>query len=147
MLFIGLPLTLIVSIDFKKRLRKEIILAPTTAAWVGLLVAQIVAWAKFFSYRRVIRGLHLTSALQVIENPSTLLLTPVKGRNTVHCSLTPSLCLINRFVMTVMALIWFFYLGIFLKVYVLYDRVSWVQISPVSLAPFVLCYCFELLTE
>jgi hypothetical protein len=39
MLSIGLPLTLIISIDFKKRLRPEIILAPTTAAWVGFLVA------------------------------------------------------------------------------------------------------------
>jgi hypothetical protein len=39
MLTVGLPGTLITSIDFKKNLRAEIILAPTTAAWVGYIIA------------------------------------------------------------------------------------------------------------
>lgn len=39
MLTVGLPATLITSIDFKKNLRAEIILAPVTAAWAGFLIA------------------------------------------------------------------------------------------------------------
>jgi hypothetical protein len=39
MLTVGLPATLITSIDFKKNLRAEIILAPVTVAWAGFLVA------------------------------------------------------------------------------------------------------------
>jgi len=45
-----------------------------------------------------------------------------------------------------MPLITFLYLGVLLKVYVL-KSVTWVQISPVSLAPFVLCYGYELSCE
>lgn len=49
--------------------------------------------------------------------------------------------------MIVMPLITFLVLGILLKVYFLKEKVTWVQISPVSLAPFVLIYGWELFRE
>lgn len=49
--------------------------------------------------------------------------------------------------MIVMPLLSFLYLGIFLKVYILPAKVSWVKTSPVSLLPFFLIYIYELIVE
>ena len=46
-----------------------------------------------------------------------------------------------------MLLITFLILGVLLKVYFFKDKVTWVQMSPISLAPFVLVYGWELFVE
>ena len=46
MLTIGMPVMLIVKIDFKIKLNEKVVFAPVAALWAGYIVAQIVAWAK-----------------------------------------------------------------------------------------------------
>ena len=53
----------------------------------------------------------------------------------------------GRFVLIVMALLTFFYLGFFMKVYVLGDLVTYTQLSPLNLGPLCLVYLYELIKE
>lgn len=142
MLTIGLPIMLIAKIDFKKELKPWAVMLPITFAWAGYIVAQVYAWIQIGTFHKRLR--HLDQSSLTKQHP--LLKIPLRGLNTVHCSLVPVSTMINRFVMFVMPLITFLYLGVLLKVYVL-KSVTWVQISPVSLAPFVLCYGYELSCE
>ena len=71
----------------------------------------------------------------------------VRGRNAKHCSLYTFGSFINRFAMMNMIGLTFMYLGFFLKVYVLTDQVTYLQIAPISVSPLLLMYAFEMLTE
>ena len=41
----------------------------------------------------------------------------------------------------------FLFLGIFLKVYVLEDKITYLQIAPVSIGPVILMYLYEMCSE
>ena len=41
----------------------------------------------------------------------------------------------------------FLYLGFFIKIYVLEDDVTYLQMAPVSVTPLILMYAFEMISE
>ena len=41
----------------------------------------------------------------------------------------------------------FVYLAFFLKIYVLYDSVTYLQLAPLAVAPLLLMYAYEMLSE
>ena len=80
-----------------------------------------------------------------IEKDQEVLQKAIRGRQAVHCSLIPLSSFTHRFALTMMVLFSFLYLGIFLKVYVLGENISWVMISPVCIGPLIILYLFELI--
>jgi hypothetical protein len=68
----------------------------------------------------------------------------VKGRNTVHCKSIKESELVSPFHVGIIIVLFFFYLGVFLKVYVLYDLTSFTALSPISFVPFWILYGKEL---
>ena len=71
----------------------------------------------------------------------------VRGRNTKHCSLYTFDSFVNRFAMMNMLGLSFVYLAFFLKIYILNDQVSYLQLAPIGVAPLLLMYLYEMCTE
>ena len=71
----------------------------------------------------------------------------MRGRNTKHCSLYTFDSFVNRFAMMNMLGLSFVYLAFFLKIYVLHDQVTYLQLAPLGVAPLLLMYAYEMITE
>ena len=71
----------------------------------------------------------------------------IHGRNAKHCSLYSFGSFVNRFAMMNMVGLTFMYLGVFLKVYVLGDSVTFLKMAPVSVGPLLLMYLYEMICE
>jgi hypothetical protein len=170
MVLVGLPTLLVVSSDFDKKLSLKALMIPITTAWGLLIVAQIYAWYRACAYHKRVITLHLTHSSYKLDekekaepqkpsyiirpSPTTLIpiskhffQNPVKGRNAKHCSLYTFGSFINRFAMANMLGLSFMYLGFFLKIYILEDKVTYLQMAPISISPLILMYLFEMASE
>ena len=70
----------------------------------------------------------------------------LKGRTAKHCSKFQKSDFTNRFIFYSTIIAFSFYLGIFIKVYII-NKISFTWLSPISFAPFIVFYWKELITE
>lgn len=61
MLTVGLPLTLIIKFDFKKKINQKIVLAPITVAWVVYIFTFIIVGLKIIAFHKEATTLHLNT--------------------------------------------------------------------------------------
>ena len=173
LVFIGGPCLLIASQDFDQKLSQQILMLPITVSWGLLMLAQLYAWYRINKYHKRVIRLHLTHPLYRLDDntaeteimkrgqfpkstpsPGTFMQITkqfyqkaVRGRNAKHCSLYTFGSFVNRFAMMNMVGLTFMYLGFFLKIYVLDDSITYLQLAPLSIGPLILMYLYEMICE
>lgn len=154
--FIILPILLIVNEEQELHLSPRILLIPTTAAWVLLMLALFFIFRKIGRYHKIVTTLHLT---QRQYQGGSSVGTP-KGRNTAHCTKYNKSQFTVRFLISLIWALLGAYFGIFVKIYVLdwlqelaekreagSFEFKWIYASAISFGPSFLLYAIELIGE
>eukprot|EP00347_Sterkiella_histriomuscorum_P001426 403372083 len=121
----------------------RLILAPISIAWIGLLVVFLINVYKARKYYKDVRYLRSQDCYKLLSGQ----MSNIKGRNTKDCFLYQKKEFVNRFILSAIATLFFFYFGIFLKIYILQDRITFTQISPISFGPGLIIYLAELIVS
>ncbi|CDW90048.1 UNKNOWN [Stylonychia lemnae] len=126
----------IYQLDFDIR----VILAPITLAWAVLMIILIVMISQVSYYFKQVQNLHNQEPYKLLNRCYKNL----KGRNSQDSQLFTKTDFYNKFYISATITMISFYFGIFLKIYVLYDKITFTQISPISFGPGFLLYISEL---
>lgn len=140
MVFICTPILIALNADIHRvKIDLRIIMAPVSLAWVALVpVLLMILRCIDRNYR---------SVLKLGKEDRFKHLTSIRGRNTIHCSFYNKSEFANTFIIAVVAIILFFYLGVFIKIYCANNYITFTEISPISFAPALFIYAWKLIKE
>jgi hypothetical protein len=143
MIAIATPVLIAIVEDIEEmRYDLRIILAPISLAWILLILVFVFILVEikkgYSEIKKIIK-------LEPYNQQNIEFYNKVRGRNAASCLLIKQSQLVNKFPLASACCLFFFFLGIFLKVYILDSFVSFTALSPISFAPGLIVYGNELL--